>query len=126
MTDTILFSGPWIKPPGTVPHRVVLHAKRDEAGKITEYIVHDQCRSENGKLSYTEGDYYLVPHGDAYSKAAAKFYERCARRYGEQRMGFVVPDAAPLDQAFAAEKAGKYVEPPAPQSIHELTDRMAN
>lgn len=93
--DYILFAGPWLQQPGTLPHRVVLHVHKVK-DKPVEYVVHDQwCKKGNPGLSvttygYESGNYYPATHENAYGCAMDKFWERCRNKYHEGTEGQVI------------------------------------
>lgn len=93
--DYILFAGPWLEQPGTLPHRVVLHVHKLN-GKHVEYVVHDQwCKKGNPGLSvttygYESGNYYPAAHENAFGRAMDKFWERCRNKYHEGTEGQVI------------------------------------
>ena len=99
--DHILFAGPWMKEPGTVEHRVVLHA-RCEHDKPVEFIVHDQvkpCKGNSG--GYDCGNYYPIHYENAFTKALEKFFQRCRDKYGEHSVQYFTGLEGP-DDAFLA------------------------
>ena len=88
--DMILASGPWVKPAGCVPYRVVLHAKV-RIRVVVEYIVHTQTMRD-GKYSYDNGRYFPVRDAsvDSFVEAIAAFQKQFSATYTDYSLSKLV------------------------------------
>lgn len=79
---SIVAAGKVVKPGGYLPNRIVLRAYKDAEGRVTEFVVHVQGFTEDGKSSFCHGSYFPVRGNAAttvmseFEKAYAKFQER--------------------------------------------------
>ena len=106
MNDKILFAGPWVKYPGYLPLRVVLHAYIGLDDKLVEYVVHYQTYQQDfsGKMSYDTGHYFPVhAFGDeALPKAMERFWEKCQRKYNSGTPDHLIDDPLVAEDEFLA------------------------
>ncbi len=101
--DHILFAGPWVKPPGCVTYRVVLHCYT-VGGKPVEYVVHDQSQpGPNNSGGYDCGHYFpFHSYGEeALPQAMKRFWERCSATYHVNTPPYLTGLDEPDDQFLA-------------------------
>lgn len=77
-------SGPMMRNQGELPHQIVLRVELAQGNMVMKFIVHLAVYSENGKMTYSQGDYFTIDPSKEYTTEVLKNFDDALDKFSKR------------------------------------------